>query len=382
MKFGRARTAAAVGDSRRREVEAAIPVGVEIAGQWSWRVLAIVGVVAVFIWLVIQLKYIVIPFLIALLIAALLVPLVQFLQRHRWPKWLAIVLALVATIGTVAGLIYLVVWQVRIGLTDLQVQSVKAFGEFKAYLLSSPLQLTDAQITGYIDATWASVQKDSTVLVNGALSVGTTAGHILAGLLLTIFATIFMLIDGHGIWGWVVRIFPRRSRLAVDGAGYTGWRTLTSFVRVQIFVAAVDAVGIGLGAFILHLPLAIPIAIAVFLGSFIPVVGAVATGAIAVFIALVYQGPGIALIMLAIVIVVQQVEGHYLQPFIMGNAVKVHPLAVVFSVAAGGYLAGIPGALFAVPFVAVFNVMVKYIASGSWRSNPKLEAEEMVAENG
>ena len=382
MKFGRARTAAAVGDSRRREVEAAIPVGVEIAGQWSWRVLAIVGVAAVLIWLVIQLKYIVIPFLIALLVAALLVPLVQFLQRHRWPKWLAVVLALVATIGTVAGLIYLVVWQVRIGLPDLQVQSVRAFGDFKTYLLSSPLQLTDAQITSYIDATWASIQKDSTVLVNGALSVGTTAGHILAGLLLTIFATIFMLIDGHGIWAWVVRIFPRRSRIAVDGAGHTGWRTLTSFVRVQIFVAAVDAVGIGLGAFILQLPLAIPIAIAVFLGSFIPVVGAVATGAIAVFIALVYQGPGIALIMLAIVIVVQQVEGHYLQPFIMGNAVKVHPLAVVFSVAAGGYLAGIPGALFAVPFVAVFNVMVKYIASGSWRSNPKLEAEEMVAKNG
>ena len=194
-------------------------------------------------------------------------------------------------------------------------------------------------------------------------------------LFLTLFATLFLLIDGGGIWRWTVRLFPRRARTAVDGSGKAGWITLTSFVRVQIFVAFVDAVGIGLGAWVIGLffggfPLVIPIAIAVFLGSFIPVVGAVLTGVLAVFVALVYLNPFAALLMLAVVIAVQQIEGHVLQPLVMGSAVKVHPLAVVLAVAAGGFLAGIPGALFAVPVVAVVNVMVIYTARGEWRTSP------------
>jgi predicted PurR-regulated permease PerM len=133
-------------------------------------------------------------------------------------------------------------------------------------------------------------------------------------------------------------------------------------------VASIDALGIGLGAFFLGLPLVIPISVLVFLGSFIPVVGAVVTGALAVFVALIYNGWVTAVIMLGIVLLVQQIEGHVLQPLIMGTAVKVHPLAVVLAVAAGSLLAGIPGALFAVPLVAVLNVMVSYISSGSWRA--------------
>ena len=177
-------------------------------------------------------------------------------------------------------------------------------------------------------------------------------------MLLAIFATLFILIDGRGIWNWIVGIFPRRARAAVDGAGCAGWATLQNFVKVQILVATIDAIGIGLGAFLLGVPLAVPIAILVFLGSFIPIVGAVVTGALAVFVALVYNGWVIALIMLGIVLLVQQVEGHILQPLIMGTAVKVHPLGVVVAVATGSLLAGIPGALFAVPVAAVLNVMI------------------------
>jgi predicted PurR-regulated permease PerM len=192
--------------------------------------------------------------------------------------------------------------------------------------------------------------------------------------LLTLFSTLFILIDGRGIWAWIVRIFPRRARLALDGAGKAGWLTLQNFIKVQILVATIDAIGIGAGAAILQLPLAIPIAVLVFLGSFIPVIGAVATGALAVFIALVYNGWVVALIMLCIVLLVQQIEGHVLQPLVMGTAVKVHPLAVVLAVAGGSVVAGIPGALFAVPIVAVLNVMIGYIARGDWRqslSTPK-----------
>jgi predicted PurR-regulated permease PerM len=181
---------------------------------------------------------------------------------------------------------------------------------------------------------------------------------------------LFILIDGKGIWSWIVRIFPRTARPAADGAGRAGWATLTSFARVQVLVASIDALGIGLVAFFLGLPLVIPIAVIVFLGSFIPIVGAVVTGALAVVVALVYNGWVAAIVMLAGVLAVQQLEGHVLQPLIMGSAVKVHPLAVVLVVAAGSLLAGIPGALFAVPFAAVLNVMVRYVSSGAWRSGP------------
>lgn len=365
------------------QVDASVPPSLRIAGAYSWRLLLVVAVIGVVIFLIAQLKDIVVPFMIAILVAALLVPLVNFLVRHRWPKALAVALAMVGTLAVVSGLIFVIVSQIRSGYPDLQERSLKAYDDFKDFLATSPLQLDDAQIQGYIDQALAALQKDSQVLLSGALSVGTTAGHVLAGLLLVLFATLFILIDGRGIWAWIVRLFPRRSRAALDGSGRAGWITLTTFVKVQIFVAAVDAIGIGLGAWILGLvfggfPLVIPIAIAVFLGSFIPVVGAVLTGAIAVFVALVYLGPLPALIMVGVVLLVQQVEGHILQPLVMGSAVKVHPLAVVFAVAAGSFLAGIPGALFAVPVIAVANVMVKYIAAGQWKTNPDPTAKELL----
>ena len=340
----------------------------KLAGAWAWRITVIAIVIALIIFLVVQLRLIIIPFMVAMLLAALLVPFVNFLQRHRWPKALAVALAEIGLIVVVSGLVVLVVTQIRSGFPELKTRALASFDQFTLFLHSEPLNLSDAQITGYLDQLFKSVQSDSGVLVSGALSVGASAGHVLAGLLLTLFSTLFLLIDGRGIWRWVVRLFPRAARGAVDGSGRAGWVTLTNFVRVQIFVAAVDAVGIGAFAFFLGLPLVAPIAVAVFLGSFIPVVGAVLTGVIAVFIALIFNGPGAALIMLAGVLIVQQVEGHVLQPLVMGSAVKVHPLAVVLGVGAGGFLAGIPGALFAVPVVATLNVIVSHIASGSWRT--------------
>lgn len=339
-----------------------------IAGAWSWRILAVAGVAALFIFLVIELRIIVIPLLVAVIVSALLVPFSQFLQRHGWPRWLAITATLVLTVGAITGLVYLVITQVRAGWPDLREQSVAAWDRFTEWLLASPLHITEAQVLDWADDFWDSVERDSSIWISGALSVGSTAGQFLAGALIAIFAILLILIDGRNIWAWCVRLFPRKARAAVDGAARAGWVTLSNFAKVQIFVAAVDAIGIGLGAFILGLPLAVPIGIAVFIGAFIPIVGAVVTGAFAVFIALIYKDLLIALIMLAIVILVQQFEGNVLQPLVMGTAVKVHPLAVVLAVAGGSYIAGIAGALFAVPIVATANVFIGYIARGEWRS--------------
>lgn len=375
MVFGRRNKPDSRVQSRASTTDAAeVPAGLSIAAAYSWRMIVVLGLVAVLIYLVITLKYIVIPFLIAILVGALLVPVINFLVRKKWPRWLAVTVTLVGFLAVVSGLVVVVVAQVRSGMPALQTQSATAYANLLDYLRSSPLQLSDQDLDGYLSDIFSAVQRDSQALVSGILSVGSTAGHVLTGLLLSIFATIIVLIDGKNVWAWTVRLFPRKARNAVDGAGVAGWLTLTTFVKVQIFVAAVDAVGIGLGAWILGLfyggfPLVIPIAVAVFMGSFIPIVGALVTGALAVFIALVFLGPLPAVIMLGIVLLVQQLEGHILQPLIMGTAVKVHPLAVVFAVAAGSFIAGIPGALFAVPLVAVVNVMTKYIASGSWRIN-------------
>ena len=373
----------ATGEPRRLQVEGAIPVPVEIAGQFAWRILAVVGVLVVAGLLIIQLKDIVIPFMVAILISALLVPVVNFLIRHRWPRGVAVATTIIGFLAIVSGLITLVVNQVRAGFPDLRDRSLIAFDQFQAFLAGEPFNVSEKDLTIFVDDIVKSLTADNGVLVNGALDVGATAGHVVTGALIALFATIFILIDGKGVWAWVTRLFPRKARQAIDGSGQAGWLTLTTFVKVQIFVAFVDAVGIGLGALIIGIwipggfPLIIPIAIAVFLGSFVPLVGAIATGSLAVVVALIFGGPVAGLAMLGVVLLVQQVEGHILQPLVLGSAVKVHPLAVVFAVAAGAGIAGIAGALFAVPVVAVANVMVNYVASGKWRVQARPQKKDV-----
>ncbi len=244
-----------------------------------------------------------------------------------------------------------------------------------AWLSQGPLQLTTSQIDQYLTDIGNAVQNNSASILSGALSFGTTAGHVAAGTLLTVFALIFFLLDGGRIWRFLVGLTPRRARAAVDGAGRRGWMSMASYVRVQMVVAAVDAVGIGVGAAVIGVPLALPLGVLVFLGSFIPIVGALATGCVAVLLALVANGWVNALVMLAIVLLVQQVEGHILQPLIMGPAVALHPLAVVLAVAGGTLLAGIPGALFSVPLLAVLNTSVRYIAQRAWEYDPVVARE-------
>ncbi|MCS5734252.1 AI-2E family transporter [Herbiconiux daphne] len=359
-----------------RSADESVAAGMRVAAAWSWRLLVVLGVLGVLVFLIIQLRLLIIPILLAVVLSALLVPFKNFLVRHRWPKWAAIATAELGTIVVVAGLIFLVVTQVTSGFDDLRQQTMTSYSDLKTFLADSPLQVSETDFNNYVSDIWTAVQQDSAALISGAAAVGSSVGHVLTGVLLTLFTTLFILIDGARIWAWLVRLFPRRARAATDGAGKTGWATLQSFVKVQILVASIDAIGIGVGAAILQVPLAIPIAVLVFLGSFIPIIGAVVTGAVAVFIALVYNGPVIALIMLGIVLLVQQIEGHILQPLVMGTAVKVHPLAVVLAVAGGSMVAGIAGAFFAVPVVATLNVMVNYIAGGTWRSTreePRLE---------
>lgn len=360
-----------------------LPRGVKTAAAWSWRLLVIAAAIAGFVWIIVQLRIIVIPVLIAVLFTALLAPLVGRLMMFGWPKWLSVLSALLVLFAAVAALAFLIVTQLRSFSGSFVSRSEQAYTDFVNWLAESPLHINQDQIDEFVSSIVTAIERDSSTLWSGALSVGITVGHVVAGALLTIFSLIFLLIDGPRIWRWILRLVPSRGRAAFDGAGRAGWVSVGHYVRIQIFVAFVDAVGIGVGAAILQVPLAIPIAVLVFLGAFVPFLGTIAAGSIATFIALIYNGPVNALIMLAIVILVNQIEGHILQPLVMGNAVRVHPLAVVLAVSSGALVAGIPGALFAVPLVASLNSMAKYISSNVWRGKRdplSVSAETWMAE--
>ncbi len=342
----------------------------------SWRLLAVIGFIAVLIFLIIQLKVVVIPFLVAILLAAALTPLKNWMTRKGVKQGIAVAISIVLLITFVGGLVFIFVKQVQSAYPELKEQFSSAVETGKNALASEPFNINSSDLDGLTGDAGKYIQDHSEELISGVTSAGVTAGHIGAGALLAFFSLIFLLYDGKNIWNWATKIVSRSSRNKVDEAGKKGWKTLTEFVKSQVAVAGVDAVGIGLGALILQVPLAIPIALIVFLGAFIPIVGAVVTGMIAVVLALVFNGWVVALLMLGVILLVQFAEGHFLQPFLIGKSVKLHPLAIVFAVAAGSLIAGIPGALFAVPIVAVLNTMISHILAPN--AKPILDAKNKV----
>ncbi len=347
-----------------------VPRGVQVAAAWSWRFVAVVAALAVAVLLIIQLSFIVVPLLIAVLLAVLAAPIANWLKQHWIPAWLSTLMTLVVFLSAITGLIWLVVEQILRDWTSLQDKSVVAYEDFIIWLIDSPLHISETQLNQWWTDLADQLNLNSAWILSGALSISSSLGSVIVGAGLALFALVFFVHDGERIVRWLINLLPQDARAPVAGATQRGWVTLTNFVGVQIFVAVIDAIGIGLGAFFLGLPLVIPIAVAVFLGGFVPIIGAFVAGGLAAFIALVYEGPIAALIMVVIVLAVQQLEGQILQPLVMGAAVKIHPLAVVLAVSAGGFLAGIPGVLFAVPVVAYLNVFISYLANKEWVSDP------------
>lgn len=344
-----------------------VPHGLQIATAYAWRLLIIGLAIAGAVFVIVQLKLLVIPLLIALLVSALVAPFFDWLNNHRVPRWLSIVTVMISTLAIVSGLLWLAIWQISRQLPEVRERTADGIRALQQYLADSALQISAEDFNTWFVEGLKLLQEQAQALIQGVLAVGSTVGHIATGALLALFILICLLADGAGIWRWTLRLFPRNSRPAVDASARAGWKTVRNYARTQLLVATIDAIGIGAVAFGLGVPMAIPVAVLVFLGSFVPFIGAVVTGALAVFLALVYNGPFIALWMLIGVLAVQQIESHLLQPLLMGAAVKVHPLAVVLAVAGGAMIAGIPGALFAVPLAAFANVVAVSLASGSWR---------------
>jgi len=342
--------------------DAEVPHSLRIAAAWSWR-LIVVGVVG---WALLHfigiVSFVVIPLAIALLLSALLAPAVGWLLRLHLNRSLATFLVLIFGLAVIAGTLTLVISQFIDGADELTQKASDGVRQIQQWLKTGPLHLSDAQVTSAINNAQDWVNAHTSQLTSTGIATAATLFEVVTGMLLVLFSTFFFLRDGRKIWRFIVRLFPVNARWSLADAGDASWVTLGAYVRATVLVAFIDAVGIGTALVILNIPFPFPLAALVFLGAFIPIVGASVSGAVAVLVALVDQGWVISLIVLGAVILVQQVEGHVLQPLIMGRAVAIHPLVVIIGIACGATLAGIIGALVAVPLIAVLNTGVRRLS--------------------
>jgi putative heme transporter len=341
--------------------DAAVSSGLSTAAAWSWRLIAVLAGFYVLLYVAAYVAVVIVPVIVALLLAALFQPGAAALVRHGWPRSLAALVMLLVGLSVVAGIIALVVQQVTAGFTDLADQVNEGLGQIRDFVVET-FPVTQRQIDDALTQLQDFFTSNQETIASGAITTAATVGEVFAGIVLALFTLFFFLKDGRSIWLWLVGLFPRDSRAYLDEAARRSWRTLISYVRATVAVALVDAIGIGVGLAILGVQLVIPLAALVFLGAFIPIIGSFLAGSVAVLVALVTKGPITALIALAIVVAVMQLEGHVLQPLLLGKAVHVHPLAVVLAIAAGLLVAGIFGALIAVPVVACANVAGTYLS--------------------
>jgi predicted PurR-regulated permease PerM len=331
-----------------------------VVGLLGWVLLRFIGIISI----------VVIPLAIALLLSALLAPAVGWMRHLRLPPSLATFVVLICGLAAVAGTLTLVINQFIDGASQLADNASAGIRQIQNWAQTGPMHLSNAQVNQAIDTAQNWITSNTSQLTATGFATAATLFEVLAGALLVLFSTFFFLRDGRKIWRFIVRLFPVNARWSLADAGDASWRTLGAYVRATVLVAFIDAVGIGVAVWILGVPFPVPLAALVFLGAFIPIVGATLTGTVAVLIALVDSGWVTALVLLGAVVLVQQIEGHVLQPLIMGRAVAIHPLAVIVAIAAGVVLAGIVGAVVSVPLVAVLNTGVRRLVSRRFEPPP------------
>lgn len=357
--------APAVGPADRPTPTEAVPWGVRVAAEAGWRTLVLAGVVWVLIQVITSVSLLVLAFSAALLATALLQPTVARLRRLRVGRGLATAITFISGF-VVMGLVgWFVAWQVTENLPTLTDRVQEAIDEGQRWAVQGPFHVSEAQVNDVAKNLSEWLGDNSQELTSAGLAGVTVVLEFLSGMALTMFITLFLLYDGRGIWQWFLKLVPRGAREGVAGAGPRAWVTLTGYVRGTVIVALIDAIFIGVGIYVLDVPLAVPLAVLIFIFAFVPIVGAVVSGALAVLVALVTNGPITGLLVLGVVLLVQQIESHVLQPFILGRLVRVHPLAVVLAVTGGSLIAGIPGAVVAVPLVAVVNTAAGYLRAYS-----------------
>lgn len=331
-------------------------------GRWSIRsgqTLLVLTLASVAVFALVQLKLVVIPVLIAIILACAAAPLIGWLRRRGFGRTLAAFTTLIGGILVFGGIITGVVFAVRGQWDELSESAVAGFEQLQDWVLGLDLPFDLDQIDW--DDVWANVQSflTSSSFTGGAVTGLTVAGEIITGIVLAVVVLFFFLRDGDTIWAFILKPFNRVRQARGERIGQAGVRVLGGYLRGTAFIALVDAVGIGVGVALVGVPLALPLAVIVFVSAFIPIVGATAAGVVAAAVALVANGPVQALIVVGIVILVNQLEGNFLQPVVMGQSLKIHPLVILLALTVGTILGGIVGAVLSVPIAALAWSIVK-----------------------
>lgn len=339
-----------------------VPVLLAGSAAWCWRILVVFGAFYLLGKLLGHLGLLIIPLLTALLTAALLAPVVLWLRRRGLSRGVSTLLTVVLALGIMGSIGFFVVDRAVAGYPELATQASDVVTRGQNLFKGAPFHVNSASVNNIGKSLTDQLNSHRGQVAAGVVTAGRTALDVLTGIVLWLFLTIFLLYDGDNVWAWMVGLLPERGEELARGAGHRAWRTLTGYIGGQFIVALFHGVAIGTTLLILRAPLVAPLAVLVFVGSFVPLIGAIVFGGFAVLVVLVAGGPVQALVLVIVLVIENQIEGHILQPLVVGRYVRLHPIAIAVALTAGALLAGLSGAIFAVPIVACINAAAKYLA--------------------
>ena len=345
--------------SRTPDLDAQVPDGIRLASGWAWRLMIVAAFIYGVYWLLGYLSEVSVPLVVAMLLTAALWPLKEWHVERNVPRGLAVVISLLVLLGIVLGIIALVSAQIATQWSSLTSEAIKSFEQLMNWLANGPFHVSNSQIDTWLQKATDYVKNSSSTIASYAGKVGTGVGHFFAGMALALFATFYFLYEGKDLARSASLILPRRSRGRIMDAAQRGWVALVSYVRAAIIVAAVDGLGALIGAAAIGSNMWLAIGALTFLCAFVPLLGALFSGAVAVGVVFVTLGWARAVIMLVVFVAVMEIEAHVLQPFLLGHAVSIHPLVVLFGLAAGMIIGGIIGGLFTVPLLAFGNAFLR-----------------------
>jgi putative heme transporter len=313
------------------------------------------------LWLLGELRVVVVPVLLSLLLATLLIPPADFLRRHGWPSAIATGAVMAGAAAIFAGIVALIAPAFVDQFSELESSVDESVEEVVRWLVQGPFDLERSQIDEAVQNGLDSLRSNAGGIGRGVLSGASLLAEVIAGLLLMVVLVFFFIHDGRRMWEFGLSLVPARRRELVDGAGHEVWTATSGYMRGVALIAVVDAVLIGIALAVIGVPLVVPLMVLVFFGAFIPLVGAVASGAIAALVALISNGVVDAALVLAAIIAIQQIEGDLLYPNVVGRMIRLHPVAILLILTAGTVVAGIIGALLSIPVAAAAWTAFRYV---------------------
>jgi predicted PurR-regulated permease PerM len=338
-----------------------VPPALRRLAAWSWRLLVVLAAAGLVLYLLILLKVIVVPVILALFLATLLVPLVRWLEGRGWSHLPAVLAVFGAAVLLLAAIVAGFVPLIGNELGAVRQRADEGVREVQEFIASRPFGLSEADLNRYLEQARERITENSSGLTRGAVEGVTLVGEVITGLILCLFLTFFFVKDSERFTRWILDFAGRHREYHLREIGTRSAIAVSGYLRGQATVGLVDAVFIGIGLAVIGVPLVVPLAFLTFVAAFLPLVGAFIAGALAALVALVTEGFTAALLVVGLTVLVQQLEGHLLAPLVLGRAVALHPVVIILALAAGAILGGIIGAFLAVPIAAVVTAVGTYL---------------------